>query len=133
MKEIIIGKSYEFSKSFTSEDVDEFARISEDNNPIHIDESYASKSIFGKRVVHGILITSMFSKIFGTIFPGEGGIYQSQITKFLNPVFLNEKITARATLKDFDKDKNKGIFLTESIKPDGTLALTGEAKIIFPE
>jgi 3-hydroxybutyryl-CoA dehydratase len=133
MKETIIGKSYEFSKAFTSDEVKCFARISEDNNPIHVDDNYALKSIFGKRVVHGILITSMFSKIFGTIYPGEGGIYQSQSAKFLKPVFLNEQITAKVTLTNFDQEKNKGTFLTECFKSDGTLILTGEAKIIFPK
>lgn len=131
MVEVIIGKTYEFSKAFTSDEIIAFAKISEDNNPIHIDDEYASESIFGQRVVHGILITSMFSKIFGTIYPGEGGIYQSQTAKFLKPVFLNEKIMAKVTLIHFDQDKNKGTFLTECFKGDGTLVLTGEAKIIF--
>jgi 3-hydroxybutyryl-CoA dehydratase len=75
----------------------------------------------------------MFSKIFGTIYPGEGGIYQSQSAKFLKPVFLNEQITAKVTLTNFDQEKNKGTFLTECFKSDGTLILTGEAKIIFPK
>ncbi len=133
MKDVEIGKSFEFSKTFTKEDVSAFAKLSEDNNPIHIDDNYASKSIFGKRVVHGVLITSMFSKIFGTIYPGEGGIYQSQTAKFLKPVFLDEKIIAKVTLQDFDYDKNKGTFLTECFKTNNELVLTGEAKIFFPE
>lgn len=133
MREAIIGKSYEFSKAFTNEDVTAFAKISEDHNRIHTDDAYAEQSILGKRVVHGILIASMFSKIFGTIFPGEGGIYQSQSAKFLRPVFLNERITARVTLTFFDEEKHRGTFLTECFKSDGALVLTGEAKIIFPK
>ena len=132
MNEIVIGRSFEFSKAFTSSDVNEFARISEDNNPIHVDSDYASKTLFGQRLVHGVLLTSMFSKIFGTIYPGDGGIYQSQSTKFLRPVFLNEQITAKVTLQDFDHNKHRGTFLTECFKSDGDLAMTGEAKIIFP-
>jgi len=132
-KDVEIGKSFEFSKIFTKQDVDTFAKISEDNNPIHVDDNYASKSIFGKRVVHGLLITSMFSKIFGTIYPGEGGIYQSQTSKFLKPVFLNEQITAKVTLTHFDQVKNKGTFLTECFKSYDILVLTGEAKIVFPK
>lgn len=133
MSKIEIGKSYEFSKTFTSDNVNDFAKISEDHNRIHIDNDFASRSIFGKRVVHGILLTSMFSKIFGTIYPGEGGIYQSQSATFLKPVFLNEEIIARVTLREFDYNKNKGIFLTECFKLNGDLVLTGDAKIIFPK
>ncbi|MEO8568563.1 MAG: MaoC family dehydratase [Ginsengibacter sp.] len=133
MIEIEIGKVYEFSKTFTDEDVNAFAKISEDNNPIHIDDSYASGTIFGKRVVHGILITSMFSKIFGTIYPGIGGIYLSQTAKFLKPVFLNEEITAKATLREFDSSTKKGIFTTECFKANGDLVVTGEGKILFPK
>ena len=91
---IEIGKVIEYKKTFTEDDVLDFAKISGDNNPIHLDKKYASESIFGQRVVHGILVTSMFSKIFGTIYPGIGGIYLSQFVKYLKPVFINEQIIA---------------------------------------
>lgn len=132
MQKIIIGKEIEFYKTFTSKNVLDFSQISEDNNPIHIDENYASESIFGKRVVHGILLVSMFSKIFGTIYPGNGGIYLSQSSKFIKPAFLEELIRAKVTLTSFNNDNKQGIFLTECYKDSNTLILTGEAKILFP-
>ena len=133
MNDIEIGKSFEFSNTFTNDDVFAFAEITEDDNPIHINDSYASNSIFGKRVVHGILVTSMFSKIFGTIYPGNGGIYLSQTAKFLMPVFINEKILAKVTLRNFDYSKNRGTFTTECFNSKGDFVLTGEAKILFPQ
>lgn len=133
MKEVLLNSETEFTKSFSSEDVINFAIISDDNNPIHLDEKYASESIFEQRVVHGVLLVGMFSKIFGTIFPGNGTVYMSQITKFLKPAFIDQKITARVTLTSFNNDKKRGIFTTECFNNDGDLILTGEAKVLFPK
>ena len=75
----------------------------------------------------------MFSKIFGTIYPGNGGIYLSQTTKFLKPAFIGDEITAKAKLIDFDESKNRGIFKTECFDPKGNILVVGEAKILFPK
>ena len=133
MNEVILNSTFEFVKIFSSEDVKAFANLSEDNNPIHLDEEYASNSIFKRRVVHGVLLVSMFSKIFGTIYPGNGGIYMSQDSKFLRPAFIGDEITAKATLTEFDNTKKQGVFLCESFNQKSKLLLTGEAKILFPK
>ena len=130
---IEIGKVIEYKKTFTEDDVLDFAKISGDNNPIHLDKKYASESIFGQRVVHGILVTSMFSKIFGTIYPGIGGIYLSQFVKYLKPVFINEQVIAKVTLINFDYDKKRGTSKTECFKDNKVIVITGEAGILFPE
>ena len=128
-----IGKKIEFEKVFTSEDVVNFARTTEDNNLIHLDEAYARKTFFGTRIVHGMLVASMFSKIFGTIYPGEGCLYYGQNLEFRKPVFLNSKIKAIATLLEFDEKKRIGLFKTEAFNTDGKLVINGEAKIVFPK
>lgn len=134
MKEaIIIGQETEFTKTFTLEDVISFAAISEDDNPIHINQEYASQSIFGQQVVHGILLVSMFSKILGTIYPGVGTIYLSQTSKFTRPVFIGEAVIAKTTLLSYDSSTQKGTFLTECHKNKDTLVLSGQAKVLFPE
>ena len=132
MNNVLLNTSFEFAKTFSENDVNVFAGISEDKNPIHLDEEYASKSIFGKRVVHGILLISMFSKIFGTIYPGEGGIYLSQSVKFTKPVFLDEEIIAKVTLTNFDSSKMQGIFTTNCYNSKGDIVIAGEAKVLFP-
>ena len=131
--DITVGKTVEFSKAFTAEEVRTFAAVSEDDNPIHLDEAYAADSRFGQRIVHGMLVSSLFSKIFGTIYPGPGCIYISQTTEFLKPVFLGEKITARVTLTEYNTEKNRGTFRTECIKPGGETAIRGNATILFPK
>jgi len=128
-----IGKEVEYRRIFSAAEVATFAKVSEDDNPIHLDEAYAAKSIFGKRVVHGILLTSMFSKIFGTIYPGNGGIYLAQNSKFLKPVFVDEEVLARVTLIEYDEVSRKSLFKTECFNHAGKLAVVGEAKILFPE
>lgn len=133
MKKIIIGHEIKFHKTFLIENVLAFARISEDDNPIHIDEEHAFNSIFEKRVVHGVLLLSMFSKIFGTIYPGNGAIYLSQTAKFIKPAFIGDTICAKAKLINFDKEKFQGVFLTECYNDHEKLLLTGEAKILFPK
>ncbi len=132
IEKVKLNEEIEFLKSFSITDVLGFSQISEDNNPIHIDEDYASHSIFKNRVVHGVLLVSMFSKIFGTIYPGNGGIYLSQNSKFLKPAFINDLIRARVTLTSFENTKKQGVFVTECFNEAGKLIVTGEAKILFP-
>ena len=127
-----IGHIAEFEKTFSSEDVALFSSISNDNNPIHLDAEYAEKSIFGRRVVHGLLVSSLFSKIFGTIYPGSGSIYLTQNVKFLKPAFVGENLKAVITLIEFDEIKNRGNFITEVFNMSDQKLITGEAIILFP-
>lgn len=127
-----IGKKINFEKIFSSDDVLNFAQTTEDYNLIHLDDVYAKETIFGKRIVYGMLVASMFSKIFGTIYPGKGCLYYGQTLEFRKPVFLNTKITAIATLIDYNEEKKIGIFKTEAFNEEGKLVINGEAKIVFP-
>jgi 3-hydroxybutyryl-CoA dehydratase len=128
-----LNAQHEFIKTFSAEEVTAFANLSQDDNPIHVDDDYARQSIFKQRVVHGVLIVSMFSKIFGTIYPGNGGIYMSQTAKFVRPAFIGDELTARVTLVEFDDEKKRGRFLCEAFNSKAELLLTGEAKILFPK
>lgn len=60
---------------------------------MHLDEEYAKKTIFGKCIVHGMLMASLFSGILGSKFPGIGTIYLSQTLNFLKLIFIDEDIT----------------------------------------
>lgn len=133
MEKVILNSEHVFVNTFSAEDVAAFASLSQDNNPIHLDEEYARGSIFKRRVVHGVLLVSMFSKIFGTIYPGNGGIYMSQTAKFMRPAFIGDEITAKAKLIEFDDEKKRGLFLCEAFNSDQELLLSGEAKILFPK
>ena len=74
----------------------------------------------------------MFSKIFGTIYPGNGGIYLSQNTKFMRPVFVGDSVTAEVELIDFHTEKKIGTFSTRCYNAEGQIVADGEAKIKMP-
>jgi len=128
---IEIGKTASFQKAFSDEDVRLFAGISLDDNPIHLDEEYAQKSMFGQKIVHGMLVASLVSKVFGTIFPGPGCIYLGQTLKFLKPVYINQPITATVVLTEYDEQTRKGVFKTTCTNTEGDLVIVGDAKILF--
>jgi len=126
-----IGDKISIIRIFTSEDVEKYSEITGDTNPIHLNEEYAAKSIFKKRVVHGIYTISLFSKIFGTIYPKQGGIYLTQNCRFLKPIFIGEKITAEVELIDIN-EKMIGEFNTICYNSKGEIVVQGEAKIKLP-
>ena len=82
-----IGEQREYRRIITQEEVFKFAEVTKDFNPAHFDENYTKDTIFKKPIVHGMLVGSLFSKIFGLDYPGEGTIYTSQSLKFLRPVY----------------------------------------------
>lgn len=129
---MVIGSTYEVKKTFTEEEVLKFAEISGDSNPIHIDEEFAKNSVFKRRAVHGVLLTGLFSQIFGTICPGPGGVYTAQQVRFLRPAFIGEEIRAVATLNSYDPNTRKGVFKTECLNTKNKILIAGESRVLFP-
>jgi len=128
-----IGQKYAYSFSYTQEQVDEFARVTGDNNPVHLDEEFASKSIFKRRIAHGMLGASILSKVFGTLFPGNGTIYLNQTLNFLRPMYVEEVYEAVFEVKELISDKNRAIISTTIINSEGKSVLSGEATIMNTE
>lgn len=95
-----IGQSCAMSRVFTQQDVKDFALLSYDMNPIHMDVEYAKTTHFGRLIVPGFLTASLFSAIIGTKFPGEGTIYLSQNMSFWKPVFPDMKVVAEVRVKE---------------------------------
>lgn len=114
MKYLEIGQCESISKTITEKDVLEFAYITGDCNPIHVNEEEASKSIFGKRVAHGMLVGSLVSAVLGMKLPGKGTIYLEQVFKFLKPVFLEDTVTVIVTVDDII-NREKGIYKLSTI------------------
>ena len=103
--DLFVGQSASLEKAITEEDVRTFAKLTMDANPIHLDEEYASHSIFGRRIVHGMLISGLISAVLGTRLPGEGTIYLGQELKFLKPVYIDDTITVTVTIKELKSEK----------------------------
>lgn len=123
------GTRYEYEFSFTQEDVMNFANASGDNNPIHLDDDYAATTIFGKRIIHGFLGASIFSKVFGTLFPGNGTIYLKQDLVFMKPMFIHTKYMAKFLVLSIDKNKNRATVQTEITEESGLSVINGQALI----
>lgn len=126
-----VGQELSEEKVFNKNEVEAFADISGDNNPLHMDERYAEKSRFGGTIVHGILIMGLISKIIGTQLPGEGSIYLGQNARFIKPVYIGEKIKANVKIIEINEEKKILILETNIYKEDGNCAVEGEAKVLF--
>jgi acyl dehydratase len=124
-----VGQKYEENFSISQKQVNDFAILSGDSNPIHLDKEYASGTIFKKPIVHGFLSSSIFSKVFGTIFPGEGTLYLEQNMKFNAPVYPDEVYQAEFTVIEI-LIKNKAKLSTKIKNSSGLLVVDGEAIIL---
>lgn len=128
-----LNQKYTHSFSYTQQQVDEFARVTGDDNPVHLDEEFASKTIFKKRIAHGMLGASILSKVFGTLFPGNGTIYLNQSLNFLRPMYVDEAYEAVFEVKELIVEKNRAIISTTIFNSEGKSVLSGEATIMNTE
>ncbi|KAJ49599.1 dehydratase, partial [Clostridium tetanomorphum DSM 665] len=106
-----------------------FSKISGDVNPIHLDEEFAKKSLFKKRIAHGILTSSLISAVLGTKLPGINTLYLSQTLKFLAPVFLGDKLTAVVEVISKNDDKRIITLKTSVFNEENVEVVTGEAVV----
>lgn len=127
IEEFYVGQSASLKKVFCSDDVKAFAELSLDKNPIHLDETYAGQSLFGKRIVHGFFVGSLISAVFGTVLPGEGAIYLHQEMNFRKPVYHGEEIKATVTVTNIKKEKSILYFDTKCENERGEIVIDGNA------
>jgi 3-hydroxybutyryl-CoA dehydratase len=131
IEEIAPGMSASMTHVVTDEDVRKFADVSGDHNPVHLDEDYAQKSRFGRRIAHGLFGASFFSGLFGTKLPGRGCVYAAQNLKFRRPVYICDTVTATVTVLSVDVAKKRVLFST-TCSVDGKDVIIGEAEIFIP-
>ncbi len=127
-----VGDRGQFSKTISQQDVFSFADVSGDHNPLHIDETYASKTIFKHRIVHGILTAGIISTVLGGEIPGIGTIFVELHIKFLKPVFVGDTVTATATVTEIVNPKRVRL-LVACLNGKGEDVAIGNALVIPPE
>ena len=115
----------------TEADINDFAKISGDFNPIHVDEEYAKKTRYKKKIAHGLMSASFFSALFGTKLPGSGCVYTSQSLRFKRPIFVGDEVNTIIKIKSIDKEQSKIVFTTQCIVKL-KIAIDGEAEIYIP-
>ncbi len=125
-----VGMKDSVSKTITEADVIMFAGITLDVNPVHLNEEVAKKSMFKKRIAHGMLSAGLVSAVLGTKLPGEGSIYLGQELKFTAPVYLGDTVTAEAEIIELIEEKNFIILKTTCKNQDGKTVLKGKATIM---
>ena len=130
---INIGDTFEHHFSFSQQDVVLFAKVTGDNNPVHLDDEYAARTLFKRPIIHGMLGGSVFSKVFGTMFPGEGTIYLNQNLQFLRPMLVSTNYTAQFEVLDIDREKHRATVSTIVINEEGKKVIDGSAILMHSE
>lgn len=133
INEIKVGDSAFQTKVITERDIELFGEVSNDYNPVHFDSEYAANTMFKKRISHGMLVGSLFSKVFGMDLPGEGSIYLSQNLSFRRPVYLNDEIKAEVTVKEIDMEKGRVYFDCIAYNQNGEKVIIGDACLMPPK
>ena len=124
-----IGQSAERSFSVTDERVRAFAEVSEDRNPVHLDEAYAAKTMFRGRVAHGMLLGGFISAVLGDDLPGPGSIYLGQTLEFLHPVRIGDRVTVKVTVTSAERARAT---LETLCMVGDVLVAKGEATVVPP-
>ena len=133
IKELNIGDTADFSKTVSESDIYQFAGITGDFNPAHMNEEYAKKTFFKTRIAHGILSAGFISTVIGTKLPGTGSIYIKQTLSFLAPVRIGDTITARVEVIEIVVGKNRVRLKTVCVNQEGIQILDGEAVVSPPK
>ncbi len=124
-----IGDNFSTSKQITDAVVRAFAELSGDFNPIHLDEEFARKTQFGKRIAHGMISGALISAVLGYEFKERRVVYLSQTLKFVAPVFLDDTVTATATVINIREDKPIVTLKTVCANQNGETVVEGEAVV----
>ncbi len=125
------GDSFSRSRLVTDDLVRQFAEVSGDYNPIHLDEEFAKTTRFGKRIAHGMLSGAFISAVLGDEFKERKIVYLSQTMRFTAPVFLGDTVTTTATVTSIRGEK--GIVTLETIckNQNGEMLVKGEAVVMI--
>ena len=131
LDDLEIGMSACYSRTVTDADVVNFAGVSGDTNPIHLDEEFAAGTHFGTRIAHVMLYASYLYTVLGTKLPGPGSIYIDQHLQFRAPVKVGDTVVARATVRKLDT-KTARVTLETTCKVQGRVVIQGEAILRVP-
>ena len=124
-----VGTTAERVRTITDADIHAFAALSGDDNPVHLDDDYAARSIFKGRVAHGMLAGALISALLGTELPGPGAVYLSQRLDFKRPIRPGDEVTVRVTVAAVEPPR---AVLSTQVLVRGKLAVDGEAVVALP-
>ena len=131
IEDLEIGMSRHLRKEVTDRDIELFAEVSTDHNPVHLDEDYAQETMFHGRIAHGMLTAGLISAVIGEQLPGHGTIYMKQSLSFMAPVRPGDVVFAQVTVKDIEHAKRRVALDCRCMVGDTTV-LKGEALVLAP-
>ncbi len=133
IQEIQVNDSASFAKTITEGDIYQYAGVTGDFNPAHVNEVFARQTLFKTRIAHGMLSAGLISTVLGMYLPGPGTIYLEQHLQFRAPVRIGDTVTAVARVLAVDTAKNRVRLETVCTNQDGTVVLSGEAWVMPPK
>lgn len=130
MSRLRAGDTASLTRTITGADVRAFAELSGDTNPVHLDDGYAARTRFGRRVAHGALLSGLISAVIGTRLPGEGAIYLASSLSFRAPCYPGDTVTATVTVREVRADKPILTLETRCTNERGETLATGESVVL---
>ncbi|RMC33943.1 MULTISPECIES: MaoC family dehydratase [Paracoccus] len=131
IEDLEVGMTRYLQKQVTDHDIELFAEVSTDRNPVHLDDDYAQDTIFEGRIAHGMLTAGLISAVIGEQLPGHGTVYLGQTLKFMAPVRPGDMVRAEVTVETIDHAKRRVTLATRCLVGD-TVVLKGEAVVLAP-
>ena len=131
IEDIEMGMVCTLTKEVTDRDIELFAEVSTDRNPVHLDDAYAADTIFAGRIAHGMLTAGLISAVIGEQLPGHGSVYLGQSLKFLAPVRPGDIVTVEVEVLEIDYSKRR-VTLDTRCLVDGKPVLKGQASVLAP-
>ncbi|MFL3649150.1 MAG: MaoC family dehydratase [Oceanospirillaceae bacterium] len=133
LEDLTIGMESSYQKTITETDIDAFAALTGDTNPVHLDSEYAAITPFKARIAHGMLSAGLISTVLGTQLPGPGCIYLEQQIKFKAPVFIGDTLVATVTVEDINQRRGRvslktQCFVNTKLVADGTASMMVDKK-----
>ena len=133
LEDLTIGMESSYQKTITETDIDTFAALAGDTNPVHLDSEYAATTPFKARIAHGMLSAGLISTVLGTQLPGPGCIYLEQQIKFKAPVFIGDTLVATVTVADINQRRGRvslktQCFVNTKLVADGTASMMVDKK-----
>jgi 3-hydroxybutyryl-CoA dehydratase len=130
-EDLEVGQTAGFAKTITEADIVLFAGVSGDTNPIHLNEEYASQTMFKGRIAHGMLSAALISTVLGTKLPGPGCVYIAQNLKFKAPVKIGDTVLAKVEVIELLPEKKRANFKT-TVSVGQTVVIDGDATLLIP-
>ncbi len=133
IEEVAVGAAAEMTREITVETIREFVDSTGDHNPLHSDPAFAATTRFGQVIAPGILTGGLLSAVIGTRLPGPGTVYLSQTFRFLKPVSIGDRITARVEVAEIARERSRLRVSTRCVNQNGETVLDGEAWVMPPQ